>query len=61
MRSHTSRQRGLLPAAFPTLFATVFATLLAALPQLAWSAPDAGSVLQQLEARPGQTLFAPQL
>lgn len=61
MRSHTSRQRGLLPAAFPALFATVFATLLAALPQQAWSAPDAGSVLQQLESRPGQTLFAPQL
>ncbi|MEY2617770.1 MAG: hypothetical protein RL522_772 [Pseudomonadota bacterium] len=30
-------------------------------PQRAWSAPDAGSVLQQLEARPGGALSAPAL
>jgi hemolysin activation/secretion protein len=35
--------------------------LLLALPSWAWSAPDAGSVLQQLEARPGGALFAPAL
>ena len=35
--------------------------LLAALPALALAAPDAGSVLQQLEARPGGALFAPAL
>jgi hemolysin activation/secretion protein len=35
--------------------------LLAALPTLALAAPDAGSVLQQLEARPGGALFAPAL
>ncbi len=34
---------------------------LAALPLLALAAPDAGSVLQQLEARPGGALVAPQL
>ena len=35
--------------------------LLLTLPTWAWSAPDAGSVLQQLEARPGGALFAPAL
>jgi len=51
MHSHTPYQRGLLPTALSTLLAT--------LPLLAWSAPDAGSVLQQLESRPGPSLFAP--
>jgi hemolysin activation/secretion protein len=40
----------------------LISALLAALPTLATAAaPDAGSVLQQLEARPGGVLFAPQL
>ena len=40
----------------------LIATLLAALPAFgAAAAPDAGSVLQQLEARPGGGLFAPAL
>ena len=33
----------------------------ASLPLLAWAAPDAGSVLQQIEARPGGALIAPKL
>jgi hemolysin activation/secretion protein len=33
----------------------------ASLPLLAWAAPDAGSVLQQIEARPGGALIAPRL
>lgn len=37
------------------------AWLLTTLPILAWAAPDAGSVLQQLEARPGGALVAPKL
>ena len=37
------------------------AVLLAGAPLLAWAAPDAGSVLQQLEARPGTALVAPRL
>lgn len=53
MTSNTSHHLGLQPA--------VLATLLAILPLAAWSAPDAGSVLQQLESRPGQTLLVPQL
>ena len=53
MRSHTPHQQGLRPAALSTLLAT--------LPLLAWPAPDAGSVLQQLESRPGQTLVVPPL
>ena len=36
-------------------------SLLAAMPALALAAPDAGSVLQQLEARPGGNLVAPKL
>ena len=35
--------------------------LLAYLPTVAWSAPDAGSVLQQIEARPSSASAAPQL
>lgn len=37
------------------------AIVLLTLPQGSLAAPDAGSILQQLEARPGGTLFAPQL
>ena len=44
---------GLIKAALTALFA--------ALPALALAAPDAGSVLQQLEARPGGSLVAPKL
>ena len=39
----------------------VLAACLSSLSGLAWSAPDAGSVLQQLESRPATNLFAPQL
>lgn len=41
--------------------ATAGALFLLTLPTWALAAPDAGSVLQQLEARPGGALFAPQL
>ncbi len=40
---------------------TLLVGVLVALPMLAWAAPDAGSVLQQLEARPGGVLVAPKL
>jgi hemolysin activation/secretion protein len=36
-------------------------TVLLSVPLLSWSAPDAGSVLQQLEARPGGGLLLPKL
>ncbi|MEY4732616.1 MAG: hypothetical protein RLZZ464_682 [Pseudomonadota bacterium] len=39
----------------------LLASLLLSLPALALAAPDAGSVLQQLEARPGGNLVAPKL
>ena len=39
----------------------LLASLLLAAPALALAAPDAGSVLQQLEARPGGNLVAPKL
>lgn len=57
MHAYISRQLRFLP----TVIVHLLATLLTTLPLLAWSAPDAGSVLQQLESRPGQTLSAPQL
>jgi hemolysin activation/secretion protein len=43
------------------LLHTLLTALLAAAPALALAAPDAGSVLQQLEARPGGNLVAPKL
>ena len=45
----------------PKRLGTGLSALLLALPALAMAAPDAGSVLQQLEARPGGQLLAPRL
>ena len=39
----------------------VAAALFAVVPTLVWPAPDAGTVLQELEARPGGALMAPKL
>lgn len=50
------------PPSTPTLIGHAAGVImLLSLPALAWAAPDAGSILQQLEARPGGVLFAPQL
>ena len=46
--------------ATPWLRSLPFA-LLAALPIWGWAAPDAGSVLQQIEARPGGLISSPKL
>ena len=58
-------QEGIAPCGSGALAAknvrVLLTSLLAAMPALALSAPDAGSVLQQLEARPGGNLVAPKL
>lgn len=43
------------------VYALVLTAVFSALPLCAGAAPDAGSILQQLESRPGQVLSAPQL
>ena len=52
-----------LPAIAPRagLLQTALTALFATLPAIVLAAPDAGSVLQQLEARPGGNLVAPKL
>lgn len=45
----------------PLCVRPLVAGLMLAMPALALAAPDAGSILQQIEARPGGTLVAPRL
>ena len=55
-RASLLRRRPATPWLRPLPFA-----LLAALPIWGWAAPDAGSVLQQIEARPGGLISSPKL
>jgi len=59
----TSSLKNVLPKLFmlKTIRHFTSAILLLTVPTWSCAAPDAGSILQQLEARPGGTLFAPQL